>query len=311
MNRQRIYTIAGIALAVLSAFGGLFLTNLFLGRQEQQLLVAAEKIAVAAPFELSDDNLVSSEVDMEDLRTVIRAAIQFGGSNFHEPLQGQLNMKQAIRVAQELLEEFVAAGVLSDVYLPGEGYQINAELANPMTRGDTWEETDFVADFFADAFVKYEDDSWVESMLSCWYVFIDTGMMQVHCKIHAESGIIWEVSLYAYDGELDADRDNILDVYLDSIGLMEQFSTDEWINYNGDLFCGYWGDELLAYIYQGDSVVDNFGTLEQYNLYFNQEYEMQNYHIDIGLMPESTGFEEVGPDISEMEVEAMDSEDNW
>lgn len=130
MNKQDVYTIAGIVFSLVIASCGWILTNTLIDRHEATLLTAVGRIHDAITLDATTvmdnnadlgSNLSEARLE-EEVMSEILANWSVSGSYVrpHEPVEGQLTMKQAIAAAKSGLSYLSAHGVISPKLLEYE-----------------------------------------------------------------------------------------------------------------------------------------------------------------------------------------------
>lgn len=197
MNKRTIYTVFGVALSLLIATGGWFITNSLLDRKESDLLSARGSVHVDAPQQTNtvppDDSVITSDptkLTAAEMYTVLEYWELNGTEQAHEPTDGQISMEQALNRAHEWLEYFCGQGLLSSKLLDYEPRKTNAYLSRnvPSQSGATAQ----------NPLVKAEDirdSKLLEPFYSYWTVRLYAERLNIMLIINAGTGQIWKAEI--------------------------------------------------------------------------------------------------------------------
>lgn len=189
MSKSRIYASLMFLTAVCVIFGGWFLTERLLIRREERFLNSTGTIAVqseeisfladnslkAAQEQAEEPEAFQGQEMTEDTRALVLAVWENGGRELpHEPLPGQMDMKQAIDTGKRWVQTMAAYGVFTDALQECDFDATRAELCTidtPMRKS-------------------------MEAMLySYWKIWFIKEGTSVELKIHAASGEVWKAKV--------------------------------------------------------------------------------------------------------------------
>ncbi|MDE7259944.1 MAG: hypothetical protein K2N77_12015, partial [Lachnospiraceae bacterium] len=209
-----IYTAIMFLSAVCMIFGGWFLTARLLRQREVRFLGSTGKVAVqSGEIGLFADDILSSVQDSEPeeqeefqgqkiseyVRALVLAVWEYGGKELpHEPMAGQMNMKQAIDAGKKWVENMAQIGVYTDEL---SGCDFDATKAELCT---------------IDTPIRMSMD---ESMYSYWKIWFIKDGVSVELTIHAASGEVWKAKISVEQGK---EKDNYVPVY--DMGYLLQYA---------------------------------------------------------------------------------------
>ena len=131
-----LVTAFGICLAVLIAFGGLFFMKYQLNQSEKKLLSASGKVAISNVSSTVKTSASSKErLTEQELIQALQSLNCEGEEYPHEPMEGQLTMKQAIKKGKEWLILLDHYGMDSIGISVLEFDEINAKLCVKKAEG--------------------------------------------------------------------------------------------------------------------------------------------------------------------------------
>lgn len=207
MSKSRIYAAIMFLSAVCMIFGGWFLTARLLRQREVRFLGSTGKVAVQSEEIglFADDSLSGAQEQeteqaaqeefqgqkiSEYVRALVLAVWEYGGRELpHEPMAGQMNMKQAIDAGKKWVENMAQIGVYTDEL---SGCDFDATKAELCT---------------IDTPIRMSMD---ESMYSYWKIWFIKDGVSVELTIHAASGEVWKAKISVEQGE---EKDNYVEVY--------------------------------------------------------------------------------------------------
>ncbi|MBD5486296.1 MAG: hypothetical protein HDR18_12385 [Lachnospiraceae bacterium] len=216
MSKSRIYTAIMFLSAVCMIFGGWFLTAKLLRQREVRFLDSTGKVAVRSEEIglFADDSLSGAQeqeteqAEQEEFqgqkiseyeRALVLAVWEYGGKELpHEPMAGQMNMKQAIDAGKKWVENMAQIGVYADEL---SGCDFDATKAELCT---------------IDTPIRTSMD---ESMYSYWNIWFIKDGVSVELTIHAASGEVWKAKISVERGK---EKDNYVEVY--DIGYLLQYA---------------------------------------------------------------------------------------
>ena len=216
MSKSRIYTVIMFLSAVCMIFGGWFLTAKLLRQREVRFLDSTGKVAVRSEEIglFADDSLSGAQeqeteqAEQEEFqgqkiseyeRALVLAVWEYGGKELpHEPMAGQMNMKQAIDAGKKWVENMAQIGVYADEL---SGCDFDATKAELCT---------------IDTPIRTSMD---ESMYSYWKIWFIKDGVSVELTIHAASGEVWKAKISVERGE---EKDNYVEVY--DMGYLLQYA---------------------------------------------------------------------------------------
>lgn len=170
MNRGKIHTLLVLCMSMTVVFGGWFFTEGMLDRKESELFTQNGKILTStAEIKEEFEGLCLSE----DKIAEILLAWKNGGREVpHEPLEGQMNMKQAINAGRDWIAMLVKNNILPVYMETGSFDKINAVLYNVDT------------------------NKLVEELLvSYWKITYLKEDVKITLTIHAASGQVWSADI--------------------------------------------------------------------------------------------------------------------
>lgn len=168
----------GILAALAVAFGGLFLVQSGLAREQERLLEAGGIVELPPPtaeIEIADaeEIMVGRLLTEEELIQITTALSEPVDIRLHEPLQGQLTMVQAVEYAQNWLEDFLIINLGITGLSSGE-YRTTCYLWTPEAGQE-----------------EQETRPW----LSCWSVSLINQEIEAFFLLNAVSGQILDASV--------------------------------------------------------------------------------------------------------------------
>ena len=216
MSKSRIYTAIMFLSAVCMIFGGWFLTAKLLRQREVRFLDSTGKVAVQSEEIglFADDSLSGAQeqeteqAEQEEFqgqkiseyeRALVLAVWEYGGKELpHEPMAGQMNMKQAIDAGKKWVENMAQIGVYTDEL---SGCDFDATKAELCT---------------IDTPIRMSMD---ESMYSYWKIWFIKDGVSVELTIHAASGEVWKAKISVEQRE---EKGNYVEVY--DMGYLLQYA---------------------------------------------------------------------------------------
>jgi len=223
INRQKIFTAAGIALSLIIAVGGWILTSMLIDMRSDALFSATEIMWInvheerISPFsdvyggDASNDRIVLSE---SEIASVLNNWSSRGRERPHEPMAGQINMEQAITLGLAELSSYAEQGIL-----PAELFTfntINANLRQNLPDGNQF----------------------LEPVYSYWTVIFTGEYTSVTLIMNAVTGQIWNIDiiLRSFFYELNTDSlYNALDTFVSNIGLTGDEPSFVSFSYRGEV----------------------------------------------------------------------------
>lgn len=189
MSKSKIDTSLMFLTAVCVIFGGWFLTEGLLIRREERFLnstgtiaVQSERIGLLADNSLETAQEQAAEPEefqgremTEDTRALVLAVWEYGGRELpHEPLPGQMNMKQAIDAGKKWVETMASHDVFTEALQECDFDVTKAELCTIDTPIRT---------------------SMEEMLYSYWKIWFIKDGASVELTIHAASGEVWKAKV--------------------------------------------------------------------------------------------------------------------
>jgi len=221
MNKQGIYTAVGVAFSLVIALCGWILTNTLLDRQEAMLLVATGNIHVPSVLEATagtgKETNSSSNPNTAKLKEEVMAKILANwdapGGNVrpHEPVEGQLNMEQALTAAETGLSYFSTHGIIPLELLEDEFTRTNASL---------WENRPAMKGNQPNMRVRVSTK--LPPEYSYWAITFDNEKISIRLTLNAVTGAIWRADVFSYQAgtiltELDVVE--MIEIYAAYLGL--------------------------------------------------------------------------------------------
>jgi len=203
VNKQNLYTAMGIALSFIIAVGGWVLTSTLIDRKSDTLLSATGSIQVntppVSPIDTNDDDETPphrptlSESEMVKVLQNWEAVI---GERPHEPVDGQLNMEQAIDAGKAGLSYFHEQGIIPAELLKFD--KTNAYLCEKQPRG--------------------QENYTLNPNYSYWTITFSGENRRATLVINAMTGQIWEA---AFSGAGIAETEKALEAFTSYLDLGE------------------------------------------------------------------------------------------
>lgn len=194
----------GILAALAIAFGGLFLVQGGLAREEEKLMAAGGMLELPPPItemEVTDtgDTIINTLLTEEELLRVAASLTEPVDVRLHEPLQGQLSMSQAVECAQTWLEDFMMP--LLGISGPSIAqYRTNCYLWTPETG---------------------KSDQEAQPWLSYWSVSLSNQEIEASFLLNAVSGQVLDVLVGCTAPVEHQDQEDLIalfDAYTSSFG---------------------------------------------------------------------------------------------
>lgn len=208
MSNGRIYTGIMFLTAAGMIFGGWFFTAKLLMDREARFLgstgkaaVRSEEIGLFADGSLSgaqerekEQAAAQEEFQGQEIseyeRALVLAVWEYGGRQLpHEPMAGQMNMKQAIDAGKKWVEDMAQIGMYANELSGCNFDATKAELCTIDTQLRT---------------------SLDESMYSYWNLWFIKDGVSVELTIHAASGEVWKAKISV---EMEEEDDRYVEVY--------------------------------------------------------------------------------------------------
>lgn len=203
MNKSILYTILIVFCSFTVVSSGWFLMNKILDRKEEKILGQMGQITVETAEKDNQDTKdkmksFSGQKLSEKERIKILKIWETGKKLIpHEPLEGQMNMEQAIVKGEEWIDIVEKSG-------------------NLISSGAVWEFENTSAKL-----CSFEDKTEVEKeKISFWEIQYENEDIQILLKIHALSGEVWnaEISMEESQREGDSLRGELLKVVFPFFG---------------------------------------------------------------------------------------------
>lgn len=247
MNKQGILTILGVVFSLIIAFFGWMLTNMLLDRQDIELLASTGSISV--PIGQNNEaktglTITGAKLDKNSIISMSEILNNWDNSRGytrpHEPVEGQLNMEQALAMAEAGVSYFGTQGIFHEELLQDEFTQISASLCVNQPRAIQAAVLSPVAELSPE--------------YSYWEISLGNEKINVNLRINAVTGMIWDIEIYSIKEEIQLTSFNaieMLDVYTEYLGLEGEDS----VRYNeGFATKGFLGNVLQATaIIRGDT----------------------------------------------------------
>jgi len=206
MIKQRILTVIAAAFSLLIVCGGWFLINELMDRQQTNLMNRVNSITVNETSNDDQDKedetgrLLLSTQEITDILNVWRFD-QTG--YYHDPIDGQLTMEEAIKAAKSGLSYFCNEGVLPNQISENEYTQTNAFLYDIQDKKN----------------ISKVVPAAKRPSYSFWSVSLANQKVIIQLTLNAQTGQIWmaNISLTSYDG-INFNKVNVLD-------LLQKFET--------------------------------------------------------------------------------------
>lgn len=221
MNKRRRRTAVGVLSSLVIVVCAWLLTNALLDRQEAALFARTGSISVPevswtrrGPQDdrNSDQNL--DAVKLEE-RLMVKILENWNApasyARPHEPVEGQLNIEQAVTMARVGLSHFAAQGIVSSELLEDDFSRINASL---------WENRPAMMENQSSMQVRIGME--LPPEYSYWVVTFDNTKMGARLTLNAVTGEIWRADVFLYQaGTMPADLDvvEMTEVYAAYLGL--------------------------------------------------------------------------------------------
>lgn len=244
MNKQGILTILGVIFSLIIVFLGWILTNMLLDKQDIDILATTGRVYPPTASErkgqrideksdvnidtITDSVIAGEKLDKNSIINMSKILVNWnnpeGYAKPHEPMKGQLNMEQALAMAEAGLSYFSIHGIIPEELLQDEFTEIDASLCVNLPRKGV------VAEFPPE--------------YSYWIIGLSNEKMNVRLKINAVTGAMWDIGVYSMKEEIQLTSLNaieILDIYTKYLGLEDEDS----VRYNEALATkGFFGNVL-------------------------------------------------------------------
>lgn len=178
MNKSIIYTIPAVLFSFTVVFSGWFLMNKILDRKEEKILGQTGQITVGTAEKDNQDTedkvkSFSGQKLSEKERIKVLKIWETGKKLIpHEPLEGQMNMEQAIAKGEEWIDMVEKSENLISADAVWEFENTSAKLCS------------------------FEDTTEVEKeKISFWEIQYESEDIQILLKIHALSGEVWNAEI--------------------------------------------------------------------------------------------------------------------
>lgn len=239
MNKRSLYTALGIIAAVGIAVGGWFLTSALIDARSEALLSSSGITALHTleitplptptptttpdtseaglvlpgqppgemteeePIPISDGSNRNLVLDEHTILSILRNR-QFGGeASVHDPIAGQIDKEEAIKIANKGLSFFYNNGIIEND-LSDSAYEVES--------------------CFLYQHLPYSEDELLTPAYSFWHVLFVGRNFMADINVNAVTGQIWDISISANNCELNrkpADIEQALTSFLHSHGLRE------------------------------------------------------------------------------------------
>lgn len=206
-KRHGVYLInfLGILAALMIAFGGLFLVQGGLAREQEKLLAAGGMVELPPPMtaiEITEagDTIVNTLLTGEELLQIAASLAEPVDIRLHEPHQGQLSMSQAVECARTWLEDFLMP-LLGITGSSSPQYRTACYLWTPETG---------------------ESDQESRPWLSYWSVSLNNQEIEISFLLNAVTGQVLDVSAgFASPVEYQSQKDLValINAYTASFGM--------------------------------------------------------------------------------------------
>lgn len=208
MNRHGIFSALGIVLSLAIAFLGWILVNTLLNRQETMLLTAgsfndsstnAEALATNAEVRLEEEVMAKILTNWNTFGSNARP---------HEPVNGQLNMEQAITEANNGLAYLSRKGVIPKDILEEGFVRTKASLMENLPT--------------IDKYTNIVDKKELPPEYSYWNISFSNEKIDIMVTLNAVTGKMWSVDINSYqvlDMFNNIDLKNLIEIYADYLGL--------------------------------------------------------------------------------------------
>ena len=187
MNKSIIYTILIVLLSFTVVSGGWFLMNKMLDRKEEKILGQTGQITVGMAAKDNQDaedkeESFSGQKLSEKERIKVLKIWETGKKLIpHEPLEGQMNMEQAIAKGEEWIDTVGKSENLIFADAVSEFENTSAKLCS------------------------FEDKTEVEkAKISFWEIQYENAGMHILLKIHALSGEVWSAEITTEESERES-----------------------------------------------------------------------------------------------------------
>lgn len=204
MSRRTLSTLAGSLLCVFIVTGGWFLTRELLNQKEESLLgkigqVPQQSFEIAfsgkdgaEPFAETgrQDAFVGKELTEEEIAVILRICEAGGTEVLHEPVDGQMNMEQAIAAGQDWI-----TGLARGKALPSELDECSFDKTG------------------AQLCAVVVDAVFMEDLLSFWRVSYEKDDISIELLIHAASGQVWRAVILMNEGRMLVETGEGTDIF--------------------------------------------------------------------------------------------------
>jgi len=212
MNKHVIYTAAGVMFSLTIAFCGWILTNTLLDGQETMLLAATGSFHDPS----ANDETMTANTDLkleaEEIAKILGNWNTLGSyTRPHEPVEGQLNMEQAITAAKDGLSYLSKQGIIPKEFLEEKFNRTNASLCQNQPATMDGNKSSYTM-------VKVE----LPPEYSYWDITFDNKKVGVQLTLNAVTGKMWKVHIVSYqdmDTFNNLDLEDLIKMYAAYLGL--------------------------------------------------------------------------------------------
>lgn len=208
MNRQRIFSALGIILSLAIAFLGWILVNTMLNRQETMILTAGSFNDPSTNNEALAEN-AKVRLEEEVMKKILTNWHTLGSNaRPHEPVNGQLNMEQAISEANNGLTYLSRKGVIPKDMLEGGFVRTKASLMENLPT--------------IDKYTNIANKEELPPEYSYWNITFSNEKIDIMITLNAVTGKMWSVDINSYqvtDMFNNIDLKNLIEIYAEYLGL--------------------------------------------------------------------------------------------
>lgn len=193
MNKRWVPTAAAAVFSLVFALGGWLLTNGLIERQHAALMHTVHTVEISEPS-VPEQSAAPEPVTLsiKEMADIVNLWNSNHTEHYHDPVEGQLTMEDAIMAAKDGLSYFCESGALPKEILADDFTETSAFLyAMGDDRG--------TADVLAPAY-------------SYWSIILNNRDVSIKLTLNAYTGRIWMANICSYSPEIVFDDVKMLDV---------------------------------------------------------------------------------------------------
>ncbi len=246
MRKQRILSAIAAIFSVFIVCGGWLLTNALMDRQQFNLINTVRSVKVKeSPEDNQDgeaDRIILSTKEIADILKVWRNEKT---GYYHDPVEGQLTMEEAIKAASSGLYYFCNKGVLPSQILEGDFNQTNAFLYDIQTTP-----------------TREGVEPAPRPAYSFWSVSLANQKIIVDLTLNAQTGQIWMANITSTSDEINLNKISAIDLlqkYESYLSLSNGNHIESNENYAAS---SYYNDLIGLVVYKKTSDYGNYNMIQ-------------------------------------------------